>query len=148
METINYSATAWGEEHRYELGEETIRYWMPVSKLSFVMNLADIRSVHRKKQTHRYLRAGAVGLLLPFIAVGPVYLKEGNLGGLSNGLLLLVVAVFLVGLFAVIRYRKIHTMLLVKTSLGDMLGIYENEDDRTTFSLIESELLATLTQPK
>src|SRR5215217_7861473 len=117
---------------------------MPVSKMSFVLNLADIVSVRRKKQTHRHFRAGFIGLLLPLVMLGPVYLKEGNLAGISGGLQLFAGVAFLAGLFAVIRYRKIHTMLISKTSPGDLLGIYENENDRATFALIEARVSAGL----
>ena len=140
VEPISYSATAWGEEHCYEIGDCEIRYWMTESSLSFLVKLTDIKSVSRKKQTHRFFRAGLVGLVAPAIMFVPVLLKEGSLSNIPGRYLFFAAAACIVGLLAVLRYRKRHTLLQIHTKTGDLLGVYENENDSATFEWIQQRL--------
>lgn len=142
MESIDYTATAWGETHHYEISEDEIRYEFGPSRLVFKLRTEDIKSVREKWQTHRYFRAGiAAAVVYPMLTMFPEYLRKGHIGHPGSLWTCFLLALPLAGLFLIFKFRKIHRMLLVKTKAGDELGIYRDDANPAGFENLKSRLM-------
>lgn len=141
MDTIYYRATAWSELHHYEVSDEDIRYKIGGSSIHYNFKSTDIKSVRLKKLTHRFFRAGFIGLAYPLVTLIPIYLKSGELfEHLSPFMLFITLAFPAAGLFFILKYRRIYRILWVTTFAGDELGIFEDDQQREKFDEIRARL--------
>ena len=126
LSDTTYSAEAWNEMHHYSLKGDRLDYRFGDSELVYSFDLRPGSfSLKSRWQTHRSFRSGLVLLAFPAIGLGPVLLKEHTLGNI--GLWLYVhIAMLVLGVVLVVRYRSIYRGHLLRTNTGDEMFIFRD----------------------
>jgi hypothetical protein len=126
---LHYTATIWNETHHYSLADGQLGYRFGDSDVSFAIALRPGGfSLHPRRQTHRYFRAGFVMIALSLFTLAVLYAKERSLQGIGS-MLYVYFGMIVVGLALVVRFRAIYRAHLFRTSRGDEILIYRDPEN-------------------